>query len=76
MDLCLNVAGFPERIIREGNRATNKERFKDFYFVKAKTLSALYRDIQHPDLGEARIDKPDPNHLLHALYFLKIDDKI
>ena len=39
---------------------TKTERFKSFFFASTKTVAELYRDIQHPDLGEHQIKKPDP----------------
>ena len=45
--------------------------FKDSFYASAQTVKELFRDIQHPDLGEHSIKKPNPVHLLGALHFLK-----
>ena len=45
--------------------------FVDFFYVSPRTATDVYRDIQHPDLGENQIKKPDPRAFLGGLYFLK-----
>ena len=45
--------------------------FVDFFYVLPRTAAEVYRDIQHPDLGENQIKKPDPREFLGGLYFLK-----
>jgi len=56
------------------DRMTEKRRkkyFKDSFFADAKTVKEIFRDIQHPDMGDQRIVKPNPSDLLAAMYFLK-----
>jgi len=48
-----------------------KKFFKDSFYASAATVKEIFRDIQHPDLGAARIEKPNPADLLTAFYFLK-----
>ena len=48
-----------------------KKFFKDSFYASAATVKEIFRDIQHPDLGAARIEKPNPADLLAAFYFLK-----
>lgn len=50
---------------------TRKEKFLDFFYASPKTIKQIFRDIQHQDLGENRIEKPDPCDFLGAFYFLK-----
>eukprot|EP00543_Licmophora_paradoxa_P012520 CAMPEP_0202477674 /NCGR_PEP_ID=MMETSP1360-20130828/94064_1 /ASSEMBLY_ACC=CAM_ASM_000848 /TAXON_ID=515479 /ORGANISM="Licmophora paradoxa, Strain CCMP2313" /LENGTH=199 /DNA_ID=CAMNT_0049104925 /DNA_START=206 /DNA_END=804 /DNA_ORIENTATION=+ len=69
--LGLQLTGFPQETIVRSKKSTNKERLKDFFYATPKTMAALYRDIQDPNLGEAWIEKPDPIFLLSALYMLK-----
>ena len=71
LELGLHMAGFAMQTIENSCKATNNERLKDFYYVSTKTMKMLFYDIQDPDLGEACIAKPNPAHLLQALYFLK-----
>ena len=56
------------------DRMTEKRRrryFNDSFFADAKTVKEIFRDIQHPDMGDKRIANPSPVDLLAALYFLK-----
>jgi hypothetical protein len=67
--LGLQLAGFTNN---EGaTKATNDSRLKDICYAGTNTLLQLYGDIQDPTLGEFAIRRPDPEHLLQALYFLK-----
>jgi hypothetical protein len=65
--LGLRLAGFN----LETSKATNSNRLKDFCYAGTKSLKQVFRDIQHPDLGESQIQNPNPAELLYALYFLK-----
>lgn len=58
------------RINRTCNE-TNLERFNDAYYACPKTVHDIFIDIQSPELGCKRIEKPKPSHLLLALRFLK-----
>lgn len=69
--LGLELAGFSPEMIGRNARRMNLEQFKDFFYASPKTVESLFQDIQHPDLGAARIAKPNPKYLLLALYYLK-----
>jgi hypothetical protein len=45
--------------------------FTDRFYADPKTMKEIFRDIQHPDLGEHCIKKPDPIDFLGAFHFLK-----
>jgi hypothetical protein len=69
--LALHLAGFDGETIARTNRAMNDLRLKDFCYAGTATIHNLLRDIQDPALGKFCIQKPNPSHLLYALYFLK-----
>ena len=69
--LALQLAGYNNEVTGKTSTETNKDRLKDFCFVSTKTLCDLFKDIQHPTLNELQIQKPNPSHLIYALYFLK-----
>ena len=69
--LGLLLAGYSENTITKTCDATNDDRLKDFCYAGAKTFCNLYDDIQDPLLGEFQIARPNPSHLIFALYFLK-----
>ena len=69
--LGLQLAGYSQNTIERTCKATNENRLKDFCYAGTKTISNLFRDIQDHCLGEFRIVKPDPLHLICALNFLK-----
>ena len=69
--LALQLAGYSPETINKTCKATNADRLSDFCYAGTKTLKELFNDIQDPLLGEFQIKKPNPSHLVHALYFLK-----
>ena len=69
--LALQVAGYDDKTIERTNTATNTNRLKDFCYAGTKTILDIFHAIQNPSLGECRIAKPDPTHLIWSLYFLK-----
>eukprot|EP00980_Cylindrotheca_fusiformis_P026122 scaffold15422_cov39-Cylindrotheca_fusiformis.AAC.1 len=46
--------------------------FRDRFYAHPRTFREMYRDIQHPDLGERCIKKPNARDFLSAFYFLKV----
>ena len=69
--LALQLAGWPKTTIDRTCEKTNNGHMKDFCYVGPKTIVDVFEDIQDPLLGEFAIQKPNPAHLIHALYFLK-----
>jgi len=48
-----------------------KQFFKNSFFASAKTVKEMFRDMQHPNMGDNRIENPNPVDFLAACYFLK-----
>lgn len=69
--LGLQLAGFTTRTIATTNAATNEKRLKDFCYAGSKSITQILNDVQDDSLGEFKIAKPNPSHLIWALYFLK-----
>ena len=69
--LGLQQAGYSIESIQKSSRAENNKRLKDYCYATTNTLSSLFLDIQDPTLNEFCIHKPNPSHLISALYFLK-----
>ena len=69
--LGLQQAGYSIESIRKSSRAENDKRLKDYCYATTTTLSSIFLDIQDPTLNEFCIHKPNPSHLISALYFLK-----
>lgn len=69
--LALQLVGHSVKMIARTSDATNKRRLRDFCCTGTKTLQDLLNNIQDHSLGEFRIAKPNPSHLIYALYFLK-----
>ena len=64
--------GWAHRTIDRTCSKTNEKRFKGVYYACPKSVEDIYVAIQSPDLGNKRISRPRPAHLLHALRFLKM----
>ena len=69
--LGLQLAGSTATTITKTNAATNERRLGDPCYAGSKTISQLLNDVQDESLGEFKITKPNPSHLIWALYFLK-----
>lgn len=59
-----------EYIAAMGARAI-KDHFQDRFYAHPKTITGIFHDIQHEDLGINAIITPDPIDFLGAFYFLK-----
>ena len=66
LTLCSNWSG---AFIRRSSVEIRKERYQDAYYTNAKTTRDLFEEIQNPELGECRIEEPQPHELLAALHF-------
>ena len=69
--LGLQQAGYSIESIQKSSRAKNNKRLKDYCYATTNTISSIFLDIQDPLLDKFCISKPNPSHLISALYFLK-----
>jgi hypothetical protein len=67
--IALQIAGYSNELIAKSCKATNANRLKDFCYASPKTIQDILKDFQDPSLGEFCIKKPNPLHLIQALYF-------
>lgn len=69
--LGLKLSGFSVDTIQLTCCKTNLERFKAHFCASPESHSDTFKDIQSDHIGEARIVKPRPRHVLLALHRLK-----
>eukprot|EP00980_Cylindrotheca_fusiformis_P021719 scaffold8546_cov73-Cylindrotheca_fusiformis.AAC.2 len=58
--------------IQQMSMKDKEGHFRDRFYAHPRTFREMYRDIQHPDLGERCIKKPNAWDFLSAFYFLKV----
>ena len=68
----LGYAGHTQRSINRTKYDRNVEYFEAKYYVCPKTCQDLFRDLQSTNIEGPNIGKPKPQHLLMALYYLKV----
>ena len=69
--LGMKHCGFSKKTISKCKATTGIVRFCDKFYVGPKTCSEIFLMIQEEALGQHTIEKPNPSHLLLALYYLK-----
>jgi hypothetical protein len=71
LELGLHFAGFEQHRNQRTCMPTNLRRFRAHFGVSPEALSAIFTDLQTTTIVAARIDKPDPDHFLMALNWLR-----
>ena len=69
--LGLTLAGHAERSIDRTRLKKNLERFEAKYYASPETCCEILFDLQVTAIDDARVEKPNPRHLLIALNYLK-----
>jgi hypothetical protein len=71
LNIGLHTIGFPAWRTATTNDEKNLERFRSAFGLIPKGCTALFRDLQLFDIGNAKVAKPAVTKMLMALYWLK-----
>ena len=71
LELGLTSKGFSTRSINRTWESINVDRYQAFYYATPEVSSLIFKDLQSTDIPGAKINKPNPHHMLVGLNFLK-----
>jgi hypothetical protein len=66
LHLGLKILGFDPR----ESKIANLRRYKASFAASPETLESIFRDLQSTNIDDARVEKPNPRHLLMAINWL------